>query len=290
MQDLAQLMEQEGPVYLPGVWDGLSARIAEQAGYRALFSSGMAIAASLGMPDADIYTMSENLDAVRRIREASQLPLLADVDHGYGGPLNIIRTVQRFEAAGVQGVIIEDQASPKRCPICVDDPVELVPIEVAVARVRAAAEARGRSRTLLVARTDASGDEALRRAEAYARAGADLIFPVSKTFATTEQWEACRCACGLPLLACLTSGTWVERDFDAGTMRQIGVKLALLPFQALYAGIFAMQEALRRMQGGEAPASVSSSYLTHDKFRDFIGFAEATATEKNYAVHSAPGG
>lgn len=281
---LKNLTDRDSVVYLPGVWDGLSARVAERAGYGALFSSGMAIAASLGMPDADVYTMTENLDAVRRIHEASRLPILADIDHGYGGPLNVIRTVRLFEASGAQGIIIEDQASPKRCPVCVDDAVALVTVQVAAARVRAAYEATQRADTIIVARTDASGDDALRRAEAYAAAGADFIFPVSKTFSSAEQWEACSHATGLPLLACLTSGTWVERDFDDATMRQIGVKLALLPFQALYAGIHAMDDALRRIHSGEPPASISKDYFAHERFKDFIGFAEAIATEKAYSV------
>jgi methylisocitrate lyase len=280
---IAELLSKGKLLYVPGAWDGLSARVAQQAGYPALFSSGMAIAASFGMPDADIYTMSENLAAVRRIREAAPLPLIADLDHGYGGPLNVQRAVRLFEQAGATAVIIEDQASPKRCPICVDDPVALAPVADAAARIRAACDARVDPETMIVARTDASGAEAISRAEAYAKAGADMIFPVSKTFATTGQWADCHRAVGLPLLACLTSGTWVERDFDRATMEQIGVRVALLPFHALYAAIAAMRRALDRMQAGDAPAAVSADGLSHEEFRAFIDFDAIMAREAQYA-------
>jgi methylisocitrate lyase len=280
---IAETLRSAEILYAPGVWDGMSARITEQAGFSALFSSGMAIAASLGMPDADIYTMTENLAAVRRIVEASSLPLIADADHGYGGPLNVMRTVRSFEHAGASAVIIEDQASPKRCPVCVDDPVSLVPIKEAVGRIRAACDARRRSDTLIVARTDALGTEALQRATAYGEAGADFIFPVSKTFKSVDEWQECRRCAGVPLLACLTTSTWVEREFDDETMRKIGVRIALLPFQAMNAAIGAMRNALDQIRAGTPPAKISESQLTHDQFRRFIDFDGAMAIERRYS-------
>lgn len=282
--DLRQAIAAGALPVLPGVWDGLSARVATQAGFTALFSSGMAIAASLGMPDADIYTMTENLDAVRRVREATRLPIVADIDHGYGGALNVIRTVRQFEAAGVAGVIIEDQASPRRCPVCVDDPVTVLSFHEAVARVRAASEARTNTNTLLVARTDASGEEAIVRAEAFAAAGADLIFPVSRTFSTIDEWRACAGRANVPLVACLTPGTWIEREFTPEVMRRVGVGLALLPFHGLYPAIHAMQRSLARVRAGEAYAQVSADYLRHDAFRTFIGFDETMQVERDYTA------
>lgn len=280
---ITEALKSTSVLYVPGVWDGMSARVAELAGYRVLFSSGMAIAASLGMPDADIYTMTENLGAVRRIVEVSRSPLIADIDHGYGGPLNVMRTVRLFEAAGARAVIIEDQASPKRCPVCVDEPVTLASLEEAVRRVRAACDAREHASTLVIARTDAFGAEAMKRAEAYAKAGADFIFPVSKTFKTPAEWHECHRRAGLPLLACLTSSTWVEREFDQATMERIGVRIALLPFHALYAAIGAMRGALDRIQTGTPPWAVSQDQLTHDQFRTFIDFDGVMALEQRYS-------
>ena len=279
---IADLLDEEEVLYVPGVWDGMSARVAMQAGYTSLFSSGMAVAASLGMPDADVYTMSENLGALRRIVEAACLPVIADIDTGYGGPLNVMRTVRLFEAAGASAFLIEDQRSPKRCPVCVDNAVDLAPRIEAVARIRAACDAREDSTTLVIARTDASGAEALDRAQAYAEAGADFIFPVSRTFSSLEEWAACREKTGLPLLACLTPSTWVERDFDRSTMKQLGVRIALLPFSGLYAAIGAMRTALRRLRDGEEPAAVGQAYLTHDEFRAFIGFDDMLEIEQRY--------
>ncbi len=121
-------LTEQGLVYAPGVWDGLTAKLAEQAGFSALCASGFAVSAALGLPDAELYTMTENLQAVRTIREASSLPLVADIDTGYGNAVSAARTATRFAEAGVQGVFMEDQLSPKKCPICVGEPVDLISV------------------------------------------------------------------------------------------------------------------------------------------------------------------
>lgn len=270
-----------GLVYAPGVWDGLTARLAEQAGFDALCASGFAISAALGLPDAELYTMTENLQAVRTIRESSTLPLVADIDTGYGNAVNAGRTASRFVDAGVQGMFMEDQVSPKSCPICVGDPVQLVDVAEATGKIRAVRDSIPDS-VLLIARTDARGDDAIRRAQAYVEAGADMIMPVTKTFETIEQWERCHAEVGVPLMATLTASTWTERDFTPEVLDRIGVRLALLPTQVLMAATGAMQTALRRLAGGEAPASVSADALSHHEFVDLIGFPEVEAKQRKY--------
>ncbi|GAA1200207.1 isocitrate lyase/PEP mutase family protein [Prauserella alba] len=268
-------------VFAPGVWDGLTARLAEQAGFEALCASGFAVSAALGYPDAELYTMTENLDAVRTIREASGLPLVADIDTGYGNAVNAARTARKFADAGVQAAFMEDQESPKRCPVCVGDPVPLLDVETASGKIRAAADAAD-GRMLLIARTDATGDEALRRAEAYVAAGADMIMPVTKTFSDAEQWAKCREVAGVPLVATLTASTWTERDFTPEVLRQIGVRLALLPTQPLMAAAGALRTCLERLAGGEPPARVSADSLQHHEFVDLIGFADVEAAQQRY--------
>ncbi|MBB3663298.1 MULTISPECIES: isocitrate lyase/PEP mutase family protein [Prauserella salsuginis group] len=268
-------------VFAPGVWDGLTARLAEQAGFTALCASGFAVSAALGYPDAELYTMTENLDAVRTIREASALPLVADIDTGYGNALNAARTARKFADAGVQAAFMEDQESPKRCPVCVGDPVPLLDAETATGKIRAAVDAAD-GRMLIIARTDASGDEALRRAEAYVAAGADMIMPVTKTFSSAEQWAKCREVSGVPLVATLTASTWTERDFTPEVLRQIGVRLALLPTQPLMAAAGALRTCLQRLAGGEPPAQVSADSLQHHEFVDMIGFADVEADQQRY--------
>lgn len=270
-----------GLVYAPGVWDGLTAKLAEQAGFSALCASGFAVSAALGLPDAELYTMTENLQAVRTIRETSKLPLVADIDTGYGNAVNAARTAAKFVDAGVQGMFMEDQVSPKSCPICVGDPVALVDIAEATGKIRAVRDSIPNS-VLLIARTDSRGDDAIRRAHAYAEAGADMIMPVTKTFETVEEWERCHDEVGVPLMATLTASTWTERDFTPEVLERIGVRLALLPTQILMAATGAAREALRRLASGEAPASVSADALSHHEFVELIGFPEVEAKQRKY--------
>ena len=274
-------LTEQGLVYAPGVWDGLTAKLAEQAGFSALCASGFAVSAALGLPDAELYTMTENLQAVRTIHEASALPLVADIDTGYGNAVNAARTATRFAEAGVQGVFMEDQLSPKKCPICVGEPVDLISVEEASGKVRAVRDSMPAD-VLLIARTDARGDEAIARAQAYVDAGADMIMPVTKTFDTVEQWENCHRAVGVPLMATLTASTWTEREFTPEVLAQIGVRLALLPTQVLMAATGAARETLRRLAAGEAPADVSADALQHHEFVDLIGFPEVEAQQRKY--------
>lgn len=267
-------------VHAPGVWDGLTARLAEQAGFPALCASGFAISAALGYPDAELYTMSENLHAVRTIREASTLPVIADIDTGYGNAVNAARTARRFADAGVAAVFMEDQRSPKRCPLIPGAEIELTDLAEAQGKVRAVKDAAGDM--IVIARTDAKGDEALRRAEAYVQAGADMIMPVTKTFSSVEEWAKCHDLVGVPLMATLTASAWTEREFTPEVMEQIGVRLALLPTQVLMAVTGAAQQALRRLAAGEAPAAVSEDGLSHHDFVGLIGMDEVERQQQKY--------
>lgn len=279
--DIRALMDTNDVVYAPGVWDGMSSRIAELSGFSALCASGFAISAALGMPDAEMYTATENLDAVRRIREGSSLPVIADIDTGYGNAINARRTAQHFRQVGVSAVFMEDQVAPKRCPICVGDPVEVLPIGEAAGKVRAVAEAM-EGEVLVIARIDSVGDDALRRAEAYRDAGADVIMPVSKTFDSLEQWKKCHDITGLPLMAALTAWTWVERDFTADAMVEAGIKIALLPTQIVLAAATGARDAMGRLAKGEEPASVSKDFMRHEEFIELIGFPAMEALQQTY--------
>lgn len=280
-QNLSELLESEDVLYAPGVWDGLSARLAEQAGFKSLCASGFAISAGLGLPDAEVFTATENLEAVRKIREASSLPIIADIDTGYGNAINAGRTAASFRRAGVSAIFMEDQVSPKRCPICVGDPVELVPIGEAAGKVRSVSDAL-EGEVLLIARTDATGEDAMRRAEAYVAAGADLIMPVSKTFKDLEEWRKCHDLVGVPLVAALTAWTWVERDFTREAMIEVGVKIAFLPTQIVLAAATAMRDSLGRLARGEESPKVSRDYMEHEAFINMIGFPEMELRQQTY--------
>lgn len=175
---LAEMIRSGPMVVAPGAYDCITARLIEQAGYPAVYMTGAGTSAAHGLPDYGLVTMSEMVDNARRITSCISVPLVSDSDTGYGNELNAYRTVQEFERAGVSAIHIEDQVFPKKCGHL--DDKELVSIEDYTAKIRAAVAARRSRDFLIIARTDARAvagfDEAVRRANAAAEAGADLIF------------------------------------------------------------------------------------------------------------------
>lgn len=177
---LKQLMNDADYLMLPGVYDGLSALIASQAGFKALYMTGFGVAASLlGKPDIGLVTATEMAErAAQIVAAAGAVPVIADGDNGYGGELNVMRLVQAYERAGVAAIQLEDQVMPKRCGHM--DGKLVVPMDEAVQKIRAAIAARSSADFLVIARTDARAtnglDEALRRGHAMLDAGADILF------------------------------------------------------------------------------------------------------------------
>ena len=179
-QSLDKLLARPGIVVAPGAYDALSAKLAAKAGAKALYMTGFGVAgASFSLPDIGLVSAAEMTERVRAIAGASSpVPLIADGDNGHGGPLNAARLTRAYEAAGAQCIQIEDQVFPKRCGHM--EGKEVVPLAEAAAKIRAAAEARASRDFKIMARTDARAthdlDEALRRGEAFLKAGADILF------------------------------------------------------------------------------------------------------------------
>src|SRR3989442_15359104 len=179
------LLRGPGIVLAAGAHDALSAKIAEQAGFEAIWASGFGISAVQAVPDANILTLTETLEAVRRIVDAVRIPVGADCDNGYGKAINVMRTASEFEPAGAAGICIEDNEFPKRCSFYSGVRRDLVPVEEHARKIEAATVARRDPGFAVIARTEAliAGlglDEALARARAYARAGADAVLVHSK--------------------------------------------------------------------------------------------------------------
>ena len=176
---LRKLLNEPGPILCPGIYDCLSAKVVERAGLPCAIISGAAVTASrLGYPDVGLQTMSEILDQARNIARSVTIPVIADIDTGYGNALNVMRTISEFESAGLAGIFFEDQTFPKKCGHF--EGIEVIPTEEMVIKIRAACEARQNKDFVLIARTDARGHyglkEAIARGRAYAAAGADIIF------------------------------------------------------------------------------------------------------------------
>ncbi len=211
-QWLKQRLASGSTVWFAGAQDALSALLVDQSAFDGVFTTGFGVSASLlGQPDMELYTLSENLGVVNHIANVVRKPIFADADTGYGNVLNIQRTVRAFEKAGVAALSIEDQVSPKRCPAAASA-LLTVPMADAVARIRAAVDARRDPNLLIVARTDVKDPgEALERAARFAEAGADLIQPITPTFSSHADLVKLRQTCGRPLSLQLMEGTWMAQ-------------------------------------------------------------------------------
>lgn len=233
-----------GTLAVPGVFCPLVAKLAQRMGFQAVYLSGAALSASLGLPDVGLVTANEFADAARAIAAATTLPLLCDADTGFGEALNVERTVRLYEAAGAAGLHLEDQVMPKRCGHLSGK--ALVPAEEMAAKVRAAVAAKADGSFVVMARTDARGVEgfaaAVERARLYVRAGADAIFP--EALESEEEFAAfARELPGVPLLANVTEFGKCP-PLDRETFARLGYKIALYPVTGLRAAMKAVEGVL----------------------------------------------
>lgn len=220
-----ELLQKPGVIIAPGVYDCISAKVAERAGFPAAFISGAAVTASiLGYPDVGLQTMPEILGQAKNMARCVDIPLLLDVDTGFGNALNVMRTVRESETAGLAGIFFEDQTFPKRCGHF--EGKKVIPIEEMVVKVMAAAEARSSSDFVIIARTDARAlfgiDNAIERAQAYVEAGADMIF-VEAMLSEDEMRKVTR-AIKVPLQANLNESSKTPM-LPAQTLHEMGFKL-----------------------------------------------------------------
>src|ERR1700733_7654364 len=246
---LREAVEAERPLQVVGAITAYAARMAEATGFRALYLSGGGVAAnSLGMPDLGISTMDDVLIDIRRITDASTLPLLVDADTGWGGAFNIARTVRSFIKAGAAGMHIEDQVQAKRCGHRPGK--EVVPLEEMVDRVKAAVDARTDPEFVIMARTDALASEglerAIERAVACVAAGADMIFP--EAVSELAQYTRFKQAVGVPILANITEFGRTPL-YTRDELGAAGVDIVLYccaAYRAMNAAALATYEAIRR--------------------------------------------
>ncbi|WP_247883754.1 isocitrate lyase/PEP mutase family protein [Azospirillum sp. B21] len=266
-------------VWSAGAYDALSARFIEAAGFDALMTSGFGVSASfLGQPDAELYTMSENLTVVRNVVSAVNVPVIADIDTGYGNAINVMRTIREFEASGVSAVIMEDQVAPKRCPICVGG-VEVIPMDEGVAKIQAAVEARRDPNMLIIARTDVVDPAAaMERGRAYVAAGADMIQPISKCFKDIDGLRAMREAVGVPLSLQLLG--WLEK-LSADEVEEVAgmATYALVPLMTVAS---ALKENLAALAERRSTSGLPRPVTGHNEFIDFIGFPQIEELQKRY--------
>lgn len=272
-------------VLLPGVYDALSARIAAQAGFDALFVSGYAVSAvRLGEPDLGLLTQSEMAEAARSVcRVGDGLPVLVDADTGYGNALNVLRTVGDLLDAGAAGVFLEDQAWPKRCGHM--EGKRVIAAEEHTAKLRAAREAAAGRDVFLVARTDARQplglDVAIERALAYKEAGADALFVEAPR--SVAELERIGAALPGPLVASMVEGG-ATPQLNREQLETLGFALIIGPVSALYAATRAVSAVLAELRAHGTTAGTLDRLVGFDDFNELIGLRARLAQDARFGT------
>jgi 2,3-dimethylmalate lyase len=283
---LRELLAHPEPLIAPGAYDALSARLVEQAGFDVVYMTGFGTTASLvGRPDVGLLTATEMVDNARRIAAAVDVPVIADADTGYGNAVNVARTVQAYEQAGVAGIHIEDQVMPKKCGHMSGKAV--IPADEMTGKIRAAVAARRDPDFLLIARTDAAAveglDAALGRARAYADAGADVLF----VEAPTSEDDIARVATELRGVAPLVFN-WAEGGrtppLPLARIAELGFALVLFPIGTLLAATAGIQHLLATLRTDGVPSAAMADLPTFDGFTDLIGLPEIRELETRFGT------
>jgi methylisocitrate lyase len=269
------------PLMVPGAFSPLVARMAERAGFPAVYLSGAALSASAGVPDIGLLTLTEFVEQARAVVQATTLPVLCDADTGFGEAVHVERTVRLFESAGVAGIHLEDQQMPKRCGHLSGK--QLVPPEVMEAKLRAAAAARRDPDFVLIARTDARGvsgfDDAVARARRYRAAGADMIFP--EALESADEFARFAREVPGPLLANMTEfGRSPNLDFSA--LARMGYRIVLYPVTLLRVALRAVREALAQLKAAGHQRDLLLQMLTRQELYDLLGYQDYEARDREY--------
>jgi len=278
MTTFDDLLASPGIIVAPGAYDALSARLAVQAGASVVYMTGFGVSgAGFGLPDIGLVSAAEMAERVRVIAaSAAPVPLIADGDNGHGGPLNAARLTRAYEQAGAACIQIEDQVFPKRCGHM--EGKEVIALEEAAAKIRAAAEARTSAAFKIMARTDARAthdlDEALRRGEAFLRAGADILF-IEAPRDEAEMRKVADTFKGVPLVANIVEDGKTPY-LGAKALEELGFKIALFPVSALLAVTERLQVVYDTLMKGEGlPAG--EPRVTFQRYNELIGLGDMLA-------------
>ena len=278
---LRALLTREELLTAPGVYDGLSAKIAEAAGVAVLYVSGGAIARSMGYPDIGLVTLTEMQRRLEEIRAVTALPLIVDADTGYGNALNVIRTVRAYARSGAAALHIEDQVEPKRCGHY--EGKKVVDIAEMVQKIQAAVEACGDSGLLIIARTDARAvlglDAAIERGNAYAEAGADMIFVEAPQ--SLAEIERIALEVKAPLMINMFWGGKTPL-VPAEHLAALGYRIMIVPSDLQRAAIRAMQRAAAEIRTHGHTAAMAEDMVSFAEREELIGLAEAQALQHRF--------
>ena len=271
----------KGLTIAPGVYDMISAKIADGLGFEALYMTGYGVAASHGLPDAGLVSYTEMVGRVAEIFRSTKAPVICDADTGFGGLINLEHTVRGYEAAGAAAIQIEDQVFPKRCGHTPGRRV--VPVDDMVRKVEVAAASRTSRDFLIVARTDARTrlglDEALRRGEAYARAGADILFIESPE--SEEEMVRIGRHFDVPLLANMADGGRTP-ILPKERLEELGYRIAIFPVTGLLAAAKALEQVYGVLKAKGSSDALGPDLYPFDRFCRLIGFEHIWEFEKRW--------
>jgi 2,3-dimethylmalate lyase len=270
-------------IILPGVYDALTAKIAEDVGFETAFQTGYGTSASmLGMPDFGFLNAGETLENAKRIINSVNIPILVDIDTGYGNPLNVWKIVKDLERIGAKGIFLEDQVWPKRCGHMTGKTV--IPKEEYILKLHAAIDAREDNEFIIVARTDSLAqfgiEEAIERGKEYKRIGADVIFIEAPK--TVDQMELIAKEINAPLLANMIE-EGITPNLTADQLRKMGFKMVVFPLSALYSATFAIKQTLQTLKKMGTTKELKNKMITFQEFNDLVNLSAYRKLEKKYS-------
>ncbi len=283
---LRELLASKRLIVAPDIYDAYGARLVEQAGFEAVYMTGNGVSASLlGLPDVGLVDLTLITSHAHRVASAVDIPLICDADTGYGNVVNVRRTVQEFEAAGVAAIHLEDQVSPKRCGhLPGSRPV--VPLEEAVGKIEAAVAARRDPDFAIIARTDAATgegiDAAIRRGQAYRKAGADVVFVELNS--SPDIVETLKRVAGEIDAPCLVNVAESGRlgELTAAELGDIGFRIAIYPGLGRCAAGYGIREALKVLKHDGSTANARDRMLTFKEYNEALKLSEVEEWEQRY--------
>jgi methylisocitrate lyase len=274
------------PLVFPGVYDAITARIAQKAGFEAMFQTGYGTSATLlGMPDYGFIGPTETVENARRICKAVSVPVIVDADTGYGNPLSVWKLVKELEAVGASGIFLEDQKWPKRCGHMSGK--EVIPKEEYVEKLRAAVDARKNKEFVIVARTDARASEgldaAIKRGLLYQEIGADAIFIEAPK--SIEEMKKIGKTIKAPLVANMIEGGATPL-ISSKELHRMGFNLILYPLSVLYANTFATLQILKELRKKGTTVRLRNNLVNFDRFNEIVELSKFKKMEREYVTKS----
>ena len=282
MKNLKSMLKSKKPLVIPGVYDALSAKIAQKVGFNAIFQTGYGTSATLfGMPDYGFIGSTETVDNARRICNAVSVPVIIDADTGYGNALSVWKLVKELESAGAGGIFLEDQKWPKRCGHM--EGKEIISQEEYTEKLSAAIDARENKDFIIVARTDARAneglDDAIQRGKENKKTGADAIFVEAPR--SLDEMKKIGKEINAPLVANMIEGGATPLN-SVEILNKIGFKIILYPLSVLYANTFATMNILKELKNTGNTSKYEQKIVNFDQFNDLVELSKFKKMEKKY--------